>query len=103
MEAFAPAPPPPTPLQLGAISIGSAWSAGMGSMTKDASLALLDVFVAADSNFIDTANNYQNEESETWIGEWMRVRGNRDQLGVATKYTRAYRGYEQSGMAVYGR
>lgn len=63
-------------------------------MTKDASFALLDAFVAAGGNFIDTANNYQNEESETWIGEWMRARGNRDQLVVATKYTGAYQGYE---------
>lgn len=37
----------------------------------------------ADSagNFIDTANNYQSEESEEWIGEWMRKRGVRDQMG----------------------
>lgn len=26
------------------------------------------------------ANNYQNEESEIWLGEWMKERGNRDQL-----------------------
>lgn len=36
-------------------------------------------------NFIDTANNYQNEESEKYIGEWMRKRGNRDQMGVYTE------------------
>lgn len=43
---------------------------------------------------IDTANNYQNEESETWIGEWMKERGNRDQMVIATKFTTAYRNYE---------
>lgn len=32
-------------------------------------------------NFIDTANSYQFEQSETWIGEWMKKRGNRDQMG----------------------
>lgn len=32
-------------------------------------------------NFIDTANNYQFEESEKWLGEWMRKRGVRDQMG----------------------
>ena len=32
-------------------------------------------------NFIDTANNYQFEESEQWLGEWMKKRGNRDQMG----------------------
>ena len=29
--------------------------------------------------------NYQNEESEAWIGEWMEKRGVRDQMIVATK------------------
>ncbi|PYI17924.1 aryl-alcohol dehydrogenase [Aspergillus violaceofuscus CBS 115571] len=104
MDMFAPAPPPPTalgryrtlsstagirvsPFQLGAMSIGTAWSGGLGSMTKEASFALLDAYLAAGGNFIDTANNYQNEESERWIGEWMAVRGVRDHLVVATKYT----------------
>ena len=32
-------------------------------------------------NFFDTANNYQYQETETWIGEWMKKRGNRDELG----------------------
>lgn len=32
-------------------------------------------------NFIDTANNYQSEQSEQWIGEWMERRKNRDQIG----------------------
>jgi aryl-alcohol dehydrogenase-like predicted oxidoreductase len=27
----------------------------------------------------------QNEESETWIGEWMQQRGNRDEMVIATK------------------
>ncbi|PLB43394.1 aryl-alcohol dehydrogenase [Aspergillus steynii IBT 23096] len=111
MEAFMPAPSPPTelgryrilsstagirvsPLQLGAMSIGSAWSSAMGSMDKESSFALLDAFVAAGGNFIDTANNYQNEESESWIGEWAEARGIRDQLVLATKYTGEYKGYE---------
>jgi aryl-alcohol dehydrogenase-like predicted oxidoreductase len=43
----------------------------------------------AGGNFIDTANEYQNGESEAWIGEWMTQRdgGIRDQLVIATKYT----------------
>ncbi|KAF9890565.1 hypothetical protein FE257_005696 [Aspergillus nanangensis] len=110
MEAFAPAPEPVTelgryrvlsstagirvsPLQLGAMSIGSAWSQAMGSMDKEASFKLLDAFVAAGGNFIDTCNNYQNEESETWLGEWMTLRQNRDQLVIATKYTGEYKSY----------
>jgi aryl-alcohol dehydrogenase-like predicted oxidoreductase len=83
-----------SPLQLGAMSIGDAWSAYMGSMDKEQSFKLLDAFVAAGGNFIDTANNYHNEQSETWIGEWMTARKNRDQIVLATKYTTDYRTWE---------
>lgn len=41
----------------------------------------------------DTANNYQNEQSETWIGEWMEARGNRDELVIATKFTTCFSAY----------
>ncbi len=76
-----------SPLCLGAMSIGDAWSSAMGSMDKEASFKLLDAFVEAGGNFIDTANNYQNEQSETWIGGWMAQRGNRDRMVLATKFT----------------
>jgi aryl-alcohol dehydrogenase-like predicted oxidoreductase len=58
-----------------------------GKITKSAAFELLDAFVAAGGNFIDTANLYHFGESELWIGEWMELRGNRDQLVIATKYT----------------
>lgn len=107
---FEPAPEPPTelgryrilsstagvrvsPLQLGAMSIGDAWSEGMGSMNKESSFKLLDAYFEAGGNFIDTANNYQNEQSEEWIGEWMTARKNRDQIVLATKFTTDYRSY----------
>ncbi|THX37906.1 putative aryl-alcohol dehydrogenase Aad14 [Aureobasidium pullulans] len=110
MSLFEPAPEPATelgrlrilsstagvrvsPLQLGAMSIGDAWSSFMGSMDKKQSFALLDAFVEAGGNFIDTANNYQNEQSEQWLGEWMKERGNRDQMVIATKFTTDYKGY----------
>lgn len=99
-----------SPLQLGAMSIGDAWSNVLGSTDKPQSFKLLDAFVEAGGNFIDTvsskmvyllgkilkpfqASNYQNEQSEEWIGEWMTERGNRDQLVIATKYTSNYRSY----------
>jgi aryl-alcohol dehydrogenase-like predicted oxidoreductase len=82
-----------SPLQLGAMSIGDAWNRFMGSMNKEQSFALLDAFVAAGGNFIDTANNYQDEQSETWLGEWMAARNNRDQLVLATKFTTDYRSH----------
>ena len=62
---------------------------------------LLDRFVAAGGDFIDTANIYAHwrpnghgGESETLLGEWMRERGNRDQLFIATKVGFAYPGIE---------
>jgi aryl-alcohol dehydrogenase-like predicted oxidoreductase len=33
-------------------------------------------------NFIDSANNYQFQETEKWVGEWMKKRGNRDEIGL---------------------
>lgn len=110
MSLFEPAGDPPTelgrtrvlsaragvrvsPLQLGAMSIGEAWKAGMGSMDKQQSFKLLDAFYEAGGNFIDTANNYQDEESETWIGEWMAERKNRDHMVIATKFTTPYRSH----------
>lgn len=75
------------------MSIGQACSEGMGTMDKEQSFKLLDAFVEAGGNFIDTANNYQHEESEKWIGEWMAERKNRDRLIIATKYTTDYRGH----------
>ncbi|KAL7928369.1 NADP-dependent oxidoreductase domain-containing protein [Trichoderma chlorosporum] len=83
-----------SPLALGAMSIGDSWSDLMGSMDKENSFKLLDAFYEAGGNFIDTANNYQNEQSEAWIGEWAAKRGIRDQLVIATKYTSDYRSHE---------
>ncbi|KAL5520315.1 hypothetical protein ACEPAG_9529 [Sanghuangporus baumii] len=77
-----------SPLQLGAMSIGDKWDKiGMGAMDKASSFKLLDAFYDAGGNFIDTANNYQDETSEQFIGEWMEKRGIRDQMAIATKYT----------------
>ena len=51
------------------------------------SVAVLDAYAQAGGNFIDTANSYLVEggESETIIGRWLRERGNRDDMVVATK------------------
>ncbi len=56
------------------------------------SFMLLDAFLAAGFNLIDTADVYsrwvpgnKGGESETIIGNWMRLRGNRDKVIVATK------------------
>jgi aryl-alcohol dehydrogenase-like predicted oxidoreductase len=110
-ELWQPAPEPPTelghyrvlsytagirvsPLQLGAMSIGDAWSKFMGSMDKASSFKLLYAVYEAGGNFIDTANDYHNEQSEVWVGEWIQERKNRDQLVLATKSTTEYKGHE---------
>ncbi|KIP07809.1 hypothetical protein PHLGIDRAFT_127405 [Phlebiopsis gigantea 11061_1 CR5-6] len=81
-----------SPIQLGAMSIGDKWEPmGMGAMNKEGSFKLLDAFYEAGGNFIDTANAYQEESSEEFIGEWMEQRGNREQMVIATKYTTNYK------------
>ncbi|ROV97808.1 hypothetical protein VPNG_08653 [Cytospora leucostoma] len=82
-----------SPLQLGAMSIGGAWSELLNPIEKDAAFKLLDAYYAAGGNFIDTASNYQNEQSEMWLGEWIAARENRDSLVLATKYTMDYRSH----------
>ena len=55
---------------------------------KEASFAVLDAYVEAGGNFIDTADTYMRPnmgQSERIIGEWMASRGNRDELVIATK------------------
>ncbi|EPQ52456.1 Aldo/keto reductase [Gloeophyllum trabeum ATCC 11539] len=109
MALFAPAPPPKTklgrlrnlsplasvtvsPLCLGGMSIGDKWAEfGYGQMDKDTSFKLLDTFFDAGGNFIDTANNYQDETYEQFIGEWAEARGIRDQIVIATKYSTMYK------------
>jgi len=73
------------PLCLGGNVFG--WSAD-----QEQSFTVLDAYVEAGGNFIDTADVYsawkegnQGGESETIIGNWMKARGNRDQLVIATK------------------
>jgi aryl-alcohol dehydrogenase-like predicted oxidoreductase len=62
------------------------------TLDEPASFAILDAYVAAGGNFIDTADVYSawvpgnaGGESETIIGRWMQTRGNRDQIVLATK------------------
>lgn len=56
------------------------------------SFDLLDAFIAAGFNFIDSADVYsrwhagnRGGESETILGKWLKSRGNRDKVIIATK------------------
>ncbi|MCX6018679.1 MAG: aldo/keto reductase [Chloroflexi bacterium] len=74
-----------TPLCLGGNVFG--WT-----IDHDRSFEVLDAFVAGGGNFIDTADVYSTwapgnagGESESIVGAWMRARGNRDRVVIATK------------------
>lgn len=73
------------PLALGGNVFG--WTAD-----EPTSFKILDAFVAAGFDFIDTANTYstwvpghQGGESETILGNWMKRRRNRGKVLIATK------------------
>ncbi|RDW64877.1 norsolorinic acid reductase-1 [Coleophoma cylindrospora] len=76
-----------SPLCLGTMNFGEAWKSSMGECNKETSFKILDTFFEQGGNFIDTANGYQGEESEEWLGEWLASRKNRDQIVLATKFT----------------
>ncbi len=72
-------------MQLGAMYFGS-------TTPEAVARSLLDRFVDAGGTFIDTSNNYsfwveggRGEESENLLGRWLKDRGRRDDLVIATK------------------
>ncbi|THX38800.1 Aldo/keto reductase [Aureobasidium pullulans] len=80
-----------SPLCLGAMTFGDgAGRALHGKTTLEESTAILDAFYKAGGNFIDTANGYQNGESERRLGQWMVDNDNRDEMVIATKFTGGY-------------
>ncbi|MEU6811757.1 aldo/keto reductase [Streptomyces sp. NPDC046831] len=73
------------PLALGGNVFG--WTADEAQ-----SFAVLDAYAAAGGNFIDTADSYSawvegnsGGESETIVGKWIKERGNRSDVVIATK------------------
>ncbi len=47
--------------------------------------AMADQFVDAGGNFFDTSNTYNQGQSETILGNWLKQKGNRSRLVIATK------------------
>jgi hypothetical protein len=47
-----------SPLCLGTMGFGEAFAGFMGDTSKKTAFEILDAFVAAGGNFLDTANNY---------------------------------------------
>ncbi len=76
--------------QVSALCLGAMY---FGSKNDEAtSYQLLDQYVDAGGTFLDTANIYahwtdsgQGGDSEALLGKWMKERGNRDQLFIASK------------------
>ena len=73
-------------LCLGTMQFG--WSAD-----EDTSLCIMDAYVEAGGNFIDTADGYSSwyknnkgGEAETIVGNWLKERRNRYLIVVATKF-----------------
>ena len=77
-------------IEIGPLAFGGnvfGWSANEAT-----SYALLDRFVGANLNLIDTADMYsgwvpgnQGGESETIIGNWLKRSGKRNEVVIATK------------------
>ena len=74
-----------SPLCLGGNTFG--WTAN-----EQESFEVLDAYVAGGGNFIDSADAYSHwipgnsgGESETILGNWMKARGNRESVVIATK------------------
>lgn len=70
-----------SPLALGTMTFG----AGRWGCDAATAGAILDRYVEAGGNFIDTADVYSGGRSETMLGDLVAERGLRDRLVVATK------------------
>ncbi len=66
------------PLALGTNIFGS-------TIGRAETFAVLDAFVDAGGNLIDTAHTYTGGRSEALIGEWLKERGHHEGLVIATK------------------
>jgi aryl-alcohol dehydrogenase-like predicted oxidoreductase len=79
-----------TGVEVSALCLGAMFFGTKNSQAD--SYRLLDMYVDAGGTFIDTANIYawwvngfKGGESETLLGEWMKERGNRYDLFIASK------------------
>jgi aryl-alcohol dehydrogenase-like predicted oxidoreductase len=90
-----------TGFQVSALCLGAMYF-GTLRTPKAASIRILDAYLDAGGTFIDTANIYahwveggRGGEGEALLGDWMRERGNRSRLFIASKVGFAYPGIER--------
>jgi len=72
-----------SPLCLGADTFGTVWH----GTDRATARALFSKYTELGGNFIDTADVYQNGQSEEWLGRFIKERNNRESLVLATKFT----------------
>lgn len=76
-----------SPLCLGTMTFGTRWEKLMGQCQREEAEAMFNRYVSEGGNFIDTANKYQEGETEEWLGQFIKKRGGRDELVIASKYS----------------
>ena len=73
-----------SPFCLGTMTFGTEW--GLGTEEEE-SRAILQRFLDAGGNFVDTANVYNFGTSEKILGKFLKELGLRDRVVLATKFT----------------
>ncbi len=71
-------------LALGTMTFGTEWGWGADETTAR---RLVDHYLDAGGNLIDTADLYTNGTSETWLGRFIAERRARDRIVLATKFS----------------
>ncbi|MFO7567076.1 MAG: aldo/keto reductase [Enhygromyxa sp.] len=74
-----------SPLSLGAGTFGDGWDPAWQS-PPDQVERIIDAYLDAGGNVIDTADRYQNGRSEEVVGAYLAKSGRRDQVVLSTKY-----------------
>ena len=73
-----------SPLCLGTMTFGTEWGWGSNETTAG---AILDRYLQAGGNFLDTADGYVEGRSEEMLGRLIAERRIRDRIVLATKFT----------------
>ena len=74
---------PSGPLEVSRVIVGS--SSRIASMTDEEVFSVFDRYVEAGGNIIDTARGYAGGRSEELISRWLRERGMKNRILIATK------------------
>src|SRR3990172_10769204 len=73
-----------SPVCLGTMTFGNDW--GWGS-EEEVARAVFDHYLDGGGNFIDTADAYTEGKSEELLGKFIKERGLRDRVVLATNFT----------------